>query len=201
MIITAIRSQVKRPDRYSVYVDNEFCCTFSGSELLHLGIHTGQSITELELDDLKNGSQRDKAYHQGLDLILRRVRSEWELREYLKRKAYAPSIIEAVTQKLVDNSYLNDEDFARRWIENRRLLKSTSKRRLRQELLQKHVASEIIDQALTHDATDERQVLAQLISKKRNLYPDKLKLMQYLIRQGYHYDDIKNVLNDQTVEG
>ncbi len=126
------------------------------------------------------------------------MRSEWELRDYLKRKEYGPDIIDQTIEWLSQYGYVNDKKFADAWVVNRRLLKLTSSRRLRQELRQKRVADDCIDQALAEDETDEKQVLRDLIvrKQKQTKYQDKLKLMQYLSRQGYSYDDIKSVLDE-----
>jgi SOS response regulatory protein OraA/RecX len=44
---------------------------------------------------------------------------------------------------------------------------------------------------------DEMATLKKLIAKKRAHYAgDEKKLTAYLARQGFSYDDIKNVLND-----
>ncbi len=198
MKVTAIKRQVKRTDRYSIYIDDKYSFSLSENELLNAGLKINQEFTETELNSLKEKAILDKAYDRALNLISRRPRSEWELRDYLKRKDYDEETTDQTIDRLRKRGYVNDKEFAQRWIENRRLLKATSKRRLRQELKQKRVADEIIDEALAEDETDEREVLRELVGRKRKQtkYQDNLKLMQYLSRQGYNYDDIKNVLDN-----
>jgi regulatory protein len=197
--ITAIKQQVKRPDRYSIYIDEKYCCAFSETELLRLGLHNGQELSKEDFAKLKDDSVRDKARYQALGQLSRRVRSEWELRDYLKRKDYAPEVIDAILKELAEYGYVNDYKFAQTWVANRRLLKATSMRRLRMELRQKRVSDEVIDQVLEEDETNERDVLRELVARKRKQtkYQDDLKLMQYLARQGYNYDDIKSALQEQ----
>lgn len=50
---------------------------------------------------------------------------------------------------------------------------------------------------LAEDETDERQVLRELIAKKRKTsrYQDD-QLIAYLARQGFAYDDIKAAISD-----
>ena len=141
----------------------------------------------------------DKAYDRTLNLISHRPRSEWELSNYLRRKDYDQQTSEAVIEKLRAHGYVNDEDFARRWVESRRLLKATSKRRLTQELRQKRIDSEIIEQVLRADETDEREVLRELIERKstQTRYQDEKRLIAYLMRQGFQYGDIKTALTDK----
>lgn len=198
MKITAIKQQVKRSDRYAIYVDDKYAFSLGETELLSSGLQRGQEFTEAELTELKQKAVIDKAYERALNLILRRARSEWEIRDYLKRKDYDSEITDQIIGQLRERNFVNDLDFARRWVENRRLLKATSKRRLRQELKQKRVTDEVIDHVLSEDETDEREVLRELVERKRKQtkYQDDIKLMQYLSRQGYNYDDIKTVIGE-----
>lgn len=196
MKITEIKQQVKRAGRYSIYLDGKYSFSLGENELLKLGLYSGQELTEEELAEFQDESEYGKWFDRTLNLLSYRMRSEWELRDYLKRKDADPDVIDKILNKLSDTGYVNDEQFAKRWIENRRLMKATSKRRLAQELRQKRISSEIIDQALAEDETDEREVLRELVEKMRRRYPEDIKLMQYLARQGYSYDDIKAALSD-----
>jgi regulatory protein len=198
MKITDIKQQVKRQDRYSIYVDEKYIFSLSENELLNLGLKIGQEFTKDELEGLKVTAILDKAYDRALNLIARRLRSEWEIRDYLRRKDYTPALIDTIVNKLSMSGYVDDAKFAEAWVRNRRLLKPTSRRRLVQELRAKRVPDDVIDQVLESDEADELDILRQLVEKKRHRYPDKLKFMQYLARQGYNYDDIKTVLDEQA---
>lgn len=195
--ISAIKQQAKRKDRYSIYVDGKYAFSLSEGELIKSDLKIGQEVTDRELAELKDQAVLDKAYDRTLNLISRRPRSEWELRDYLKRKGYDEFAQGSVLCALKDRGYVDDLDFARRWVESRRLLKSTSKRRLSQELRQKHIQDNVIQQVLAEDKADERQVLRDLIARKRrqSKYQDDLKLKQYLARQGFSYDDIKSAID------
>lgn len=194
--ISAITAQVKTPGRYSIFVDGKFSFGLSESGLIDSGLKLGQELSSEELDQLKDTAQVDKLYNRLLDLIMRRPRSRWEIEDYLKRKKQEPEHMQDVIARLEDRGFINDTDFATRWVDNRRLLKPTSQRKLTLELKQKRISDEIIRQVLADDATDEREVLRTEIIKKRrqSRYQDDQKLIAYLARQGYRYDDIKAVL-------
>ncbi len=196
MKITDIKQQVKRSDRYSIYGDDKYIFSLSESELLNLGLKIGQDFSAKELEKLKDTAVLDKAFDRCLNLISRRRRSQWEIEQYLKQKSYELEIIEKTIEHLGTRGYINDALFAEAWINNRRLLKNTSKRRLQQELRAKRVPDEIIQQALENDEADEQEVLRELIAKKRTQtrYRDDQKLIAYLVRQGYNYSDIKQLL-------
>lgn len=160
------------------------------------GIRIGREYNQLELEELQKTATLDKATMRALDYLSRRPRSEWEVRDYLKRKEYDSPTVDTILNKLSDYGYIDDVKFAQIWISNRRLLKPTSLRRLRLELIQKHVSKEAIEKALETDEGDERQALGQLIEKKRqqSRYQDQQKLIAYLVRQGFNYTDIKDAL-------
>lgn len=199
MKITNIKQQVKRTDRYSIYVDGKYAFSLSESGLIESRLASGQELDAGELKRLKKAAGLDKAYYNALRYVAMRPRSQWEIEMYLKRKEVDQDTAQEVIGRLRNLNMLSDLDFARSWIANRRLLKSTSKRRLRLELMQKHVSSDIIDEALAEDETDERQALRQLVEKKRHRYPDQQKLMRYLASQGFSYDDIKSVLSEEEL--
>jgi regulatory protein len=200
MKITAIKQQVKRIDRYSVFVDEKYAFSLSESGLIASRLASGQEVTEAELKDLKKAAGLDKAYGNALRYVAMRPRSEWELRDYFRRKSIDDDAATQIIGRLQGVGLLDDAAFARAWVANRHLLRTASKRRLRLELKQKHVAGDIIDQVLSEDETDDRDTLRKLVAKKQARYPDRQKFMQYLARQGFNFDDIKSVLDEPTEE-
>ena len=188
MKITDIKQQ-KRAGRYSIYLDNKFVFGLSDSELMTSGIRIGKEYTEDELEKLRQVAVVDKARMRALDYLSRRPRSEWELTDYLKRKDYDSPTIQTILNMLSEYGYIDDVKFSQSWVENRRLLKPTSLRRLKLELMQKHVSTEVIDQVLSEvDDDQEDTALLELIGKKRqqSRYEDEQKLIAYLLRQGFN---------------
>lgn len=200
MKITAIKQQEKLKGRYSIFVDEKYAFSLSDTALLDSKLFVGQELNEQELKEYKELSADDKIYGLVLRYLAIRPRSQWEIETYLQRKHSSPPLQEKLLNKLSNSGLVNDESFTRAWVDNRRLLKPVSKRRLQLELKQKHVSNEIIEQVLAEDETDERTVLRELIVRKRKQtkYQDTEKLMAYLARQGFHYGDIKDVLDEVT---
>ncbi len=198
MKITDIQRQVRAAGRYSVFVDGNFVFGLSETGLLESGIKLGQIIDQVELKKLKKLSDTDKLYNQTLGLIARRPRSRKEINDYLARKTDDQQEITQLLNKLSNLQLIDDEDFAQRWVENRRLLKATSQRKLTLELKQKGISDETIKQVLSEDETNEQDVLRRLIIKKRtqSRYKDDQKLIAYLARQGFGYEDIKTVMQN-----
>ncbi len=202
MKITDIQKQVKTEGRYSVFVDGKFSFGLSELGLIDSGIKVGLEIDDAELVRLKEEANTDKAYNMALGLLARRPRSEWELKEYLKRKKLELHKIETILDKLRARGYVDDVAFAKAWVSNRRLLKNMSARKLTMELRSKRLADEVIQAVMAEDETDELDVLRTEIARRRtqSRYQDNQKLMQYLARQGYSYGDIKTVLSEESIQ-
>ncbi|HEX7963315.1 MAG TPA: RecX family transcriptional regulator [Candidatus Saccharimonadales bacterium] len=194
MKITAIKQQVKRQDRYSVFVDGTYALSLSEGALIESRLASGQQLDAHQLDALKQSAGLDKAYGNALRYVAMRPRSERELSDYLRRKQLDEAASTEIIGRLRALDLVDDSAFARSWVASRRLLKHTSKRRLMLELKQKHVAEETIREVLEADETDERSEIRAIIEKRRAHYADDQKLMQYLARQGFGFDDIKAAL-------
>lgn len=200
MKVTKIEAQVKQKGRYSIFVDDKFAFGLSELGLINSGLRIGQEFSAAELDKLKESAKTDKIYNMTLGLVARRPRSEWEIRDYLKRKEIESQVADEIVEQLRSKDFINDYDFAKRWVESRRLLKQMSRRKLETELRIKRVSDTIVKQVLQEDETNDYDVLMLEIEKKRRQtrYQDDQKLMQYLARQGYGYDDIKRALSDDA---
>lgn len=195
MKITKIEQQKKRPDRYSVYVNDEFAFGLGESDILRLDLRKGQEISSKELEELENEAEFGKAYDRALSYLDIRPRSSKEIRDYLKRKDYPSSVVSNVLDKLEGAGLVDDMQFARVWVQWRTNAKPRSRLRLIQELKKKGLDNETIDAAI-EDIDDETEIqqVEDLIAKHGRRYNSRQKLMAYLSRQGYHYDIIRQAL-------
>jgi len=197
MKITSIKQQIKRTDRYSIFVDDKYAFSLSETALLDSKLFSGQELSAAKVREFKKLSGEDKLYNQALRYVALRLRSRWEVEQYLSRKQASPALIEQLLNKLSNIGMIDDEKFAEAFVSNRRLLRPTPRRKIIAELRQKHVAGEVIERIVGNDSSDEQAALLAVIERKRRQtkYQDDLKLMQYLARQGFGYSDIKSALN------
>lgn len=202
MKVTAIKQQVKRAGRYSIFVDDRYSFSLSADALLDSKIVIGLELDQKQIGEYKQLSEDDKIYANVLNYLAIRPRSEWEIETYLKRKKATPSLSEAILNKLSINRLIDDRKFAEAFVRDRRLLRPTSRRKLILELRKKHVKDSVIQEAIGSEASDEQQALVEIIVRKRRQtrYQDDLKLMQYLARQGFGYGDIKTALQENSSE-
>lgn len=215
MKITALTAQIKNKDRVNVIVDGSYRFSLDVFQVADLGIRIGKEYTEQELAELETESQFGKLYGRALEYTMLRPHSAREVRDYLWRKTRTTKyksrqgeikeregvsqlVADRVFDRLSEKGYIDDEKFARFWVENRNQRKGSSARKLRSELQAKGVESSVIDAALANTTRSDEDELAKIIAKKRARYPDEQKFMQYLARQGFSYDDIKVALELRT---
>lgn len=199
MKITKITQQVKRTNRYSLYVDEKYSFSLSETALLSSGLASGQELTKEQVDSYKRLSTEDKLYNQALRYVAMRPRSAWEMTSYLQRKDAPPPLITQIVDKLTDLDLVNDAKYAASFVHDRQLLRPTSRRKLIMELKKKRIKDIDIESAITGNELNESVSLQEVITKKRrqSKYQDDEKLMQYLARQGFGYGDIKSALAQQ----
>ncbi len=212
MKITDISLQAKNPDRVNVSVDGSYRFSLDVFQVGELGVKVGKEYSDEELQKLETESQFGKLYGRALEYCMLRPHSVREVRDYLYRKTltkkyrdrqgevkekqgYSPTLTARVLDKLQQKQYVDDENFARWWVENRNLAKGTSLRKLTVELRAKGVSGSIIEEVLGESLRSDTTELAKMIAKKRSKYDDDQKLMAYLARQGFSYDDIKSALS------
>lgn len=214
MKITAITAQVQDKNRVNISIDGKYRFSLDMLQVTDLGVKVGREIDEEELVELEQESQFGKLYTRTLDYCLMRPHSIKEVRDYLRRKTLAQryksrktgevkeragvsqTIADRVLVRLIDKGYLNDSEFTRYWLENRNLTKGASKRKLIAELRAKGVGQAIIDEQLGLSERSDSDEIKKIIAKKKNRYPDEQKLIAYLARQGFSYDDIKSALGE-----
>ena len=213
MKITAIKMQTRDKSRVNVFVDGKYRFSLDITQVADLGVRTGVEYTEDELVALENESQFGKLYTRALEYAFVRPRSQREMNDYLYRKTrdtrtqtgdikkgVSKELTVRVFDRLLEKGHLNDEKFARFWVENRNLRKGSSMRKIRAELQSKGVAKSIIDTVIGESDREDSTEIMKIIKKKTGRYDSEQKLIAYLARQGFSYDDIRTALDQESTE-
>jgi regulatory protein len=159
----------------------------------------GSALSTDEVEDFKRGSVRRKAYNEAVRFISYRARSYREVLDRLKKSEYDSTVAEDVLSRLIRNGLLNDLNFGSSWVADRMNLKPRSRSVLASELYQKGLDSEAIKSTLAEvSSEDYRAMIVKLIAKKRRQtrFQDDAKLIAFLGRQGYSYEDIRGALTE-----
>jgi regulatory protein len=128
-----------------------------------------------------------------------RARSTAELRKTLADRGFSEDAITEVVERFLELGYLNDAEFARRWIASRDQIAPRGSRLLRQELRQKGIDAELADQSLAEAELDDletaRRLAARRMDRLRDLPPDKARqrLAGYLKRRGFSHEVVRKI--------
>ncbi|MBN1661330.1 MAG: RecX family transcriptional regulator [Anaerolineae bacterium] len=193
--ITALQVQKKNPNRVNVYLDGRFA--FGLPDIVAARLRHGQLLSEAEIAALQGEDAVERAYNRCLDYLAYRPRSVLEVRTYLKKREVAEAHAEAVIARLTRAGLLDDEAFARFWVENRERFRPRGPRALRYELREKGIDDRTIDQVLEPiDASDGayrsgRKKAEQLRNVDHDIFYRKLGA--YLARRGFDYETAREV--------
>lgn len=200
--ITAIRTQQRDQERVSVFLDDVFAFGLDQQIMLDRGLHTGQALTEAESGELLALDELARATAAALQFLGYRPRSEGEIQRRLRQRGFAAAAIDATIGKLRSWRYVDDGDFAQRWVENRLEHRPRSARLLAQELRTKGVdagtAAEAIVEAGIDEVADARALAADKLRKLAAL-PEDVRIRRvsgFLARRGYSFGVIRAALDD-----
>ncbi len=199
--ITKVQIQNSDKNRVNLYLDGKFFCGLDLETAVKNGIKVGTIITEERLENLQIESEKQTAYQKVLKLISTRYKTQREVEKYLYEKGYVASVVYYVIDKLNEYHYIDDERYVQSFINSH---KSTcGKLKIKQQLLQKGVKENIINNALDDEnfgQNDEIKRLAEKYMKsKEDTKENYIKLFKYLMNKGFEYDEIKSALK-QNVE-
>lgn len=120
------------------------------------------------------------------------------------QKGFPPAELHAAIERLVGNGILDDSRYAAQFARGRLLGPGSSRRRLRQQLFQRGIGSEVADAAIESVIAEESVDLAAVIEKDARkklamlsgLEPPvvKRRLYAHLARRGYDVDEINVVM-------
>lgn len=189
MKITALKQQIKSPQRVSIFVDDKYGFSLSLDELVKYKLKKDDELSELDLKKYKKLSEDGKLRARALAWVLNRPHSKREFGDYMRRHKAEPELTAQLAEEFEQRKYLDDKQYAK-WLVELRGRAGKSSRAMRAELMQKGVEREVIDLVLESEADNEAQRLHQLINKKKNLpryKNDMPKFIQYLTAQGFPY--------------
>lgn len=194
--ITAIEAQKKRSNRVNIYLDGVFA--FGLERITAAWLRVGQELDEKKIEQLQVDDARERALQQAMLFLSYRARSESEIRQNLRKHEIPEAMIEETLERLRKNGLVNDEKFARAWVENRNTFRPRSRRMLAMELRQKGLDDEAIGPALSE--VDEESLAYQAAQKKANRLKSlewndfRKKLYEFLARRGFSYSVVTPVV-------
>ena len=191
MRITAIERR-RGSRRVTLRVDHCLAVPLSTEVLALLRLRAGDELTEQRLKEMREAEARHEAFSSALRLLSYRQRSERELRDRLARKRVAQPLCDEVIARLRELSLIDDEAFARSYVQSRDQTSPRGRRLLAQELLTKGIPRRAIQGPLA-DVDELGAAYRAAARRARSLasqtYADfRRRLGDFLLRRGFGYD-------------
>ena len=194
MIVTKVEAVTKT--KYKVYVDGQFAFVLYKGELSRFHIADGQELSQDIYEKIRMEVILKRAKLRAMHLLNDMWRTESQLREKLTRNEYPADIVEAAIDYVKSFGYINDYEYARSFIASRKERKS--RREIYMQLVSKGVARDLIDEAFEecYEREDSVEAIRKLLEKKHydpenTASEEKKKIMAYLVRKGFNYEDIR----------
>ena len=194
MKITKLEVQKNDKNRVNLYVDDEF---YSGipAELVYLEhLKTGLEIDEKDLKKIIFENEKSKAMSRVTKYIGSSLKTQKQIRDYLRKKEYSDDTIEFVMSKLVEYNYIDDKKYAQAYVLT--YGKKYGKLKLKSQLKVKGVSEEIIECVLEDNKVDSiESVASKYLKNKVMSYEVSQKLFRFLYSRGYESDEINSYIN------
>lgn len=193
--ITAIKA---RAGKVEVCIDDRFSFRVSAEVASRLGLTVGQCLSADEVQELLVVEATERCLAVALRLLSYRPRSRAELKQRLLARGFPGASVDRVLALLEKKGLIDDEAFARYWIDNRAHFKPRSTRLMSLELKCKGVSEEIVDK--TTKVLDDEMLAYQAGLKKARALAGLSegefyqRLYGYLRRRGFTDGVIRSVL-------
>ena len=193
--ITSITPQKKDKTRCNIEIDGKFYCGMKLDTVIANGLKAGMSVDVAELSRLQLESEKLTALDKALKHISVSMKTEKELRIFLKQKGYLEDVCNYVLEKMRSYGYVDDETYAASYTEG--ASKRKGSRLIQLELRQKGVEEEIIHSVLStlDDETESAKRCLEKYLRGKPLDDATLKkAYRNLLSKGFDYDTCRQAI-------
>jgi len=201
MKITSIEKQ-KKEGRYNIFLDGEFAFGLYKETIYEFGLRVNDEITPKQAEEIKTRDEIGFGKRVAYRFLNYKQRSEKEVRKKLKEKKLSDGSIDIVISSLKDLKYINDESYAKSYLQSKILRKPEGKRVLKMKLADKGIPKEIAENILSEQYPPETEtekaaeLLRKYEKKVRAKTPaeKKQKCFRFLLSKGFDFDTVNEVL-------
>ena len=197
MVVTKIEAVTK--NKYKVYLDEQFAFVLYKGELSRYRIAIDETVSVEMYEKIRQEVILKRGKLRALHLLNVMGRSEEQLRQKLRLGNYPEDIIDMVIDYVKAFGYINDLEYAQNFIESRKDKKS--RKEIYALLCQKGLKGEDIDVAFQecYEENDAKEAICTLLRKKSYdpesaEWEETQKILGFLMRKGFRYEDIRQVI-------
>lgn len=152
----------------------------------------------------KEPDSAEHAYNYAVFLLGLRLRTEGEIRSKMKLRGYTDSAITTTVERLKDNKYVDDAQFAAVLLENFKLYKTYGYFLVKKKMREKLLPKDIIEQHMAeHFLLEDEIAIARRYLKKEGWeggeldFRERQKLSARLAGRGFRLDAIQGAFSGE----
>lgn len=186
--------------RYKIFLDNNQSIILNEDVILSNNLLFSKEI--YDLNDLLTKNKKNEVYNKVVNYISIRIRSKYEIDNYLKKFELLNNDFKDIIDNLINNKLINDSLFVQCFINDKINLSYDGFYKIKKELSKHNIDNNIIyDYLQTINDNIWIDKINNIISKqlkinkKYNGYKLKNKIYLYLINLGYDNKMVNDILN------
>ena len=140
------------------------------------------------------------ARSRAIKYIMYRLRTSKEIYDKLLELGFSTEIINRVIADLEQLEYINDEEYAKKFIESNKKSKKISKSMIKLKLKNKGIDGEIIEKYLEMLEFSDFDAIEKFLVKKKFSndlsFEEKNKIIAYCVRKGFSLEEVLKVVKE-----
>lgn len=200
--------------KYSKGKSNQYKVTIDDIEyalyddvIIKFGLLLKKDIDASELKDIIKYNDELDSYYLSIKYITKKLRSEKEIYEYLKKKEISENIIQNTIIKLRENKFLNDDLYLKAYINDQINLSNNGPLKISKNLLSLGLDETLINNSLsTIEESTWEEKIDKYVNKKISTNHNssvkmlKIKIINDLINLGYEKEMITSIINRYDID-
>lgn len=209
-VVKKIIADGKKQKVYKLVVEDqgeEWSISISEDAFVRFHPYKGMEISLEEMAKITHEERIQQAMNTALNYLSYRKRSEKEVRDYLEGKGFSTDQIDKTVERLEQNRYIDDVDFAESYINTQVKTSDKGILQIQRELENKGIAEDIIVEKLSlypEDVQLEKaiRIAEKYAKRKRNVSLKQLQaqIQMTLQRKGYPFPVIQQVIHELLQE-
>lgn len=200
MIIDRIEILDKK--RRKLFADGEFLFALYLGEIRQFGLEEGGELSEELYQKILREVIFKRARERAVYWLKCSARTEEELRRKLRDGSYPSAAVEYVIELLKRYGYIDDEEYARNFIEVHSRGKSCAE--LTAQLSRKGISRACVSRLMEENPINEEEQIRRILEKRRFSpgeadQKETAKQISYLMRKGFSYDTVRRVISENFV--
>lgn len=198
--ITRIEYQKNNKDRVNIYLDDKFEFGIDLNIMIKYGLAKNMELDDEFISQILISEDKAKLYNYAISVLSRGSKSEKELKLKLSDKGYDDESINTAIEKLKANKYINDDDYCKKFINDKINISKYGKRRIKEALINKGIDRELIEKNISYVSQDDETKIAYALAEKKlksltdaEPIKKKMKISSFLLNKGFDYEIVNKI--------